>query len=139
VTFAFDWVTGVLEAFVFFIFVVTEMWSLSGIFWIVIAVEGVFTFDGDATFVFTFHSRSTMFVTMTCSFHFTSVFIQKTNDTFVFETISTVFVVWVSTVLVCFAFFENTFFLFTLASAGFTQFTGSAEFFLTVFCFSTFL
>jgi len=43
--FAIDWVTGVLQTFIWFIFVVTKMWSLVSVFRVIIAVESVFTFD----------------------------------------------------------------------------------------------
>jgi len=97
---AIDWVTGVLQAFVLFIFVVTEMWPFSSEFWKVVTVESVFTFDLDTSFVFTFHTGSTMFTSVTCSFVFLSVFVENLNDAFVVETETTMFVGWIGTIFV---------------------------------------
>jgi len=132
VTFAVNWVTGVLLAFVWFVFVVAKMWSLVSVFRIVITVESVFTFDLDTSFLFTLHTSSTMFVTMASSVGFSSDVIQKFDDTFVFETVTTVFECWIFTVFVCFAFFGDAFSLFTLACSRFTFFAWSREFIFAV-------
>jgi len=134
VSLAVDWVTGVLLTFILFVFVVTEMWSFVLVLWEIIAVKGVFTFDLDTSLLFTFHTRSTVFVRVTCSFHFFGNFVVNLDDTLVFETETTLVVAWFGTVSVFFALFGYAFSLFAFACSRFTFFTRSGEFFFAVLC-----
>jgi hypothetical protein len=138
VSLAVDWVTGVLLTFIFFFFVVTEMWSLVCVLWKVVAVKSVFTFDFDTSFLFTFHTGSTMFVSVTCSFHLISDFVENLDDALVLETETTFFVAWFGTVSVFFAFFCNAFSLFTFTCSRFTFFASSGEFVFAVLCVTAF-
>jgi len=114
VSLAVDWVTGVLLTFILFVFVVTEMWSFVLVLWEIIAVKGVFTFDLDTSLLFTFHTGSTVFVRVTCSFHFFGNFVVNLDDTLVFETETTLVVAWFGTVSVFFCIVWQRIFSFRI-------------------------
>ena len=114
------------------------MWSFVLVLWEIIAVKGVFTFDLDTSLLFTFHTRSTVFVRVTCSFHFFGNFVVNLDDTLVFETETTLVVAWFGTVSVFFALFGYAFSLFAFACSRFTFFTRSGEFFFAVLCVTAF-
>ena len=114
------------------------MWSLVSVLWKVVAVKSVFTFDFDTSFLFTFHTRSTMFVRVTCSFHLISDFVENLDDTLVLETETTFVLAWFGTVSVFFAFFGNAFSLFTFTCSRFTFFARSGEFVFAVLCVTAF-
>ena len=114
------------------------MWSLVGVLWKVVTVKSVFTFDFDASFLFTFHTRSTMFMRVTCSFHLISFFVVNLDDALVLEAETTFLVAWFGTVGVFFAFFGNAFSLFTFTCSRFAFFASSGEFILAVLCVTAF-